>query len=53
MQPAMQGRAVSKRKDTIAFILWLSCVADGKHNNNIVRARTQEPRTNYGLLVAA
>lgn len=33
--------------------LWLSCVADGKYNNNIVRARTQELRTNYGLLVVA
>lgn len=33
--------------------VWLSCVADGKYNNNIVRARTQELRTNYGLLVVA
>lgn len=33
--------------------LWLSCVADGKYNNNIVRACTQELRTNYGLLVVA
>lgn len=33
--------------------LWLSCVADGKYNNNIVRAHTQELRTNCGLLVVA
>lgn len=50
----MQEHVVSKRKDTIAFIcVWLSCVADGKYNNNIVRACTQELRTNYGLLVVA
>lgn len=33
--------------------VWRNSVADGKYNNNIVRACTQELRTNYGLLVVA
>ena len=33
--------------------VWRNSVADGKYNNNIVRACTQELRNNYGLLVVA
>ena len=47
------GASYIKTQGHNRLYVWLICVADGKYNNNIVRARTQELRTNYGLLVVA